>query len=187
MKRLYLGFALLLSLAASAAPPPGWIVAGSAPSDYEFGTDTSASDGSKAAFVKAKPAAAAEGFGTLMQYIAADDYRGGRWKLTARMRTKDAVRAQMWMRVDGPDRKPQSFDNMGNRPVSGDSEWKVYEIVLDVPTDAAGIAFGFFLSGGGQVWADDFKLERAPANASVTSPAVGQSQPRSPVNADFNQ
>jgi hypothetical protein len=187
MKKLFPALALSLSLAATAATPPGWIVAGSAPTDYEFGTDTSGADGTKSAFAKAKPSAAPTGFGTLMQMIAADDYRGGRWKLTARMRTNDAVRAQMWMRVDGPDRKPQAFDNMESRPVTGDTDWRTYEIVLDVPGDALGIAFGFFLNGGGQVWADDFKLERVPATTPVTSPAVGRSQPRSPVNADFNE
>ena len=187
MKKLYLIFALAMSMAASAETPPGWMVAGSAPSEYEFGTDTSATDGSKSAFIKGKAEAKDTGFGTLMQMIAADDYRGGRWKLTARIRTDDAVRAQMWMRVDGPDRKANGFDNMGDRPVSGDTEWKTYEIVLDVPSDSVAIAFGFFLQGRGQVWADDFKLERVPMTTPVTSPAVGRSQPRSPVNADFNQ
>jgi hypothetical protein len=187
MKKLIPALALLMSITAGAAIPPGWIVAGSAPAEYEFDVDTSAADGSKSAFIKAKSTASATGFGTLMQMIAADDYRGGRWKLTARMRTDNAAGANMWMRVDGPDRKPQAFDNMGNRPVTGDSEWKVYEIVLDVPADASGIAFGFFLSGAGQVWADDFKLEKVAPSTPVTSPAVGKTQPRSPVNADFNQ
>jgi hypothetical protein len=187
MKKLFPALALLTSLAASAAIPPGWIVAGSAPTEYEFDVDTSSPDGSKSAFIKAKPSASSSGFGTLMQMITAEDYRGGRWKLTARMRTDDAVRAQMWMRVDGPDRKMQAFDNMESRPVSGDSAWKTYEIVLDVPADAGNIAFGFFLMGGGQVWADDFKLEKVPATTPVTAPAVGKAQPRSPVNADFNQ
>jgi hypothetical protein len=187
MKRLCLGFALFLSLAANAAAPEGWIVAGSTPADYEFGTDTSAGDGSKAAFIKGKSSAAATGFGTLMQTVAADDYRGGRWKLTARMRTEDAMRAQLWMRVDGPDRKPQSFDNMNNRPVTGDSAWKTYEIVLDVPSDGFAIAFGVLLSGPGTVWVDDFKFERVPNTTPVTSPSVGQGQPRSPVNLDFNR
>ena len=57
----------------------------------------------------------------LKQMFAADDYRGGRWKLTARMRTEDAKKAQLWMRVDGPDRKMNAFDNMDDRPVTGDS------------------------------------------------------------------
>ena len=57
---------------------------------------------SKSAFIKAETIEPkGDGFGTLMQMISADEYRGGRWKLTARMRTEDAHKAQMWMRVDG--------------------------------------------------------------------------------------
>jgi hypothetical protein len=33
-----------------------------------------------------------------MQLFAEDAYRGGRWKLNARMRTDDAEKAQLWMR-----------------------------------------------------------------------------------------
>ena len=74
-----------------------------------------------------------DGFGTLMQMIAADDYRGGRWKLIrAHAHGRRARRRRLWMRVDGPDRKVNAFDNMDDRPVTGDSEWKRYEIVLDV-------------------------------------------------------
>ena len=74
-----------------------------------------------------------------------------------------------------------------NRPVTGDSAWKTYEIVLDVPGDGMAIAFGVLLSGPGTVWVDDFKFERVPNTTPVTSPSVGQGQPRSPVNLDFNQ
>jgi len=178
-------FALLagLSLAASAAAPPGWMVAGNAPQDYEYGTETKAEDASRSAFIKAKPSADGKGFGTLMQMISADEYRGGRWKLSARMRTDGAHKAQMWMRVDGPDNAMKAFDNMDDRPVSGTTAWKRYEIVLDVPQDSVGVAFGFFLFGSGQVWADDFRFERVSANTPVT----GKRPDRliAPANLDF--
>ena len=186
MKTLQIALLGFLSLASMAAAPKGWIVAGSAPADYEFGTDVGKSaDGTKSAFIKSKPDAKGDGFGTLMQMIAADDYRGGRWKLTARMRTEDAVKAQLWMRVDGADRKVNAFDNMNDRPVTGDSEWKRYEIVLDVAPDSVAVAFGFFLVGGGQVWADDFKLERVTTAVAVTGTAT--QQPRTPANLSFDE
>jgi hypothetical protein len=186
MKTLQIAALALLSLSSMAAAPKGWIVAGSAPTDYEYGTDVGKStDGSKSAFIKAKTGTKDSGFGTLMQMFAADDYRGGRWKLTARMRTEDAKKAQLWMRVDGPDRKMNAFDNMDDRPVTGDSEWRNYEIVLDVAPDSVAVAFGFFLFGGGQVWADDFKLERVPSSVPVTGKA-GQ-QARNPTNLSFDE
>lgn len=186
MKTLQIAMLALLSLASMAAAPKGWIVAGSAPEDYEYGTDADKStDGSKAAFIKSKPGAKGQGFGTLMQMFAADDYRGGRWKLTARMRTEDAKKAQLWMRVDGPDRKMNAFDNMDDRPVTGDRDWQRYEIVLDVAPDSVAVAFGFFLYGGGQVWADDFRLERVANTIPVTG-KPGQ-QARNPTNLSFDE
>jgi len=184
MKLKLLALFAALSLTASAATPAGWIVAGSDPKDYDYGTEVLAADGSKSAFIKAK-SSAPNGFGTLMQMVSADEYRGGRWKLSARMRTEKAVKAQMWMRVDGPERAMNAFDNMDDRPVSGNTEWKRYEIVLDVPPNSVGVAFGFFLFGGGEVWADDFKLERVPDTTPVTG--IRQQQSRTPVNLDFEK
>lgn len=179
----------LVSMQVIAAAPPGWMLAGSDPKNYEFGTDVAKpADGKKSAFIKAGPGAGASGFGTLMQMFPADDYRGGRWRLSARMRTQEAVKAQMWMRIDGPDNKLKAFDNMENRPVRGNTDWTRYEIVLDVPTDSVAVAFGFFLAGnGGEVWADDFKLERVPLTVPVTAAAPAPAPPRGPTNLDFEQ
>lgn len=186
MKTLQIALLTLLSFTSMAAAPKGWIVAGSAPGDYEFGTDVGKSaDGTKSAFIKSKPEVKGTGFGTLMQMLAADEYRGGRWKLSARMRTEDAKKAQLWMRVDGPDRKMNAFDNMDDRPVTGDSEWRNYEIVLDVAPDSVAVAFGFFLFGDGQVWADDFKLERVTTAVPVTGKAT--QQPLKPANLSFDE
>lgn len=187
MKTLQVALLALLSFASMAAAPKGWITTGSAPADYEYGTDVGKSpDGTKSAFIKAKPEAKATGFGTLMQMFSADEYRGGRWKLSARMRTEDASKAQLWMRVDGPERKMNAFDNMEDRPVTGSTEWKRYEIVLDVAPDSEAVAFGFFLAGSnGQVWADDFKLERVTTAVPVTGKAT--EKPQKPTNLSFDE
>lgn len=174
-----------LALSASAAAPAGWMIAGSTPKDYDFGTEVQTADGGKSAFIKAKAGTSPSGFGTLMQMFNAEQYRGGRWKLSARLRTEDATKAQMWMRIDGPERAMYGFDNMDDRPVSGDTAWKRYEIVLDVPGDSVAVAFGFFLFGGGEVWADDFKLERVTESTPLTGKQ--QARPNAPANLDFEK
>jgi hypothetical protein len=182
--------AMLSSIVALATPlaradaPAGWIIAGSSPKDYLFAADTeNAVDGRRSASIAAKAGASAAGFGTLMQTIAADDYRGGRWRLSAHLRTENVARAQMWMRIDGPDRKVLGFDNMEMRPIVGTTNWTRYEIVLDVPSDSIDIAFGFVLGQAGKVWADGFKLEKVPLSVALT--ARGAARPRAPVNAGF--
>lgn len=188
MKYLTLAALALVSCTAAAAAPKGWNIAGSAPKEYEFGVDAAAQGaGRKSAYIKAQPQVSPTGFGTLMQTVAADEYRGGRWKLSARMRTQGAEKAQMWMRVDGPNRKMNAFDNMNDRPVRGDSAWMRYEIVLEVPDDSVAVAFGFFLSGAGQVWADDFKIERVTNATPITGTAGGKRPPLAPANLDFEE
>lgn len=97
-------------------------------------------------------------FGSLGQHVAADDYRGKRVRLTGWLKTENADSAVLWMRVDG-NRRTLGFDNMLNRAVTGTTEWKQFEVVLDVPTEAVNVVIGAFLSGRGQMWADDLKLE----------------------------
>jgi len=156
--------ALALNALALASAPAAWIVAGSAPGDYEFNANN--------LWIAAKPGATPYGFGTLMQKVDAGSYRGSRWRLSARMRTSEAHHAQMWMRVDGEDRTVLGFDNMSSRPVSGTTDWTAYDIVLDVPADSAAISFGFFLNGSGAVWAEDFQLVKVDDSVPVTGKPV---------------
>jgi hypothetical protein len=165
--------------------PAGWIVAGSAPKDFEFSVDSNQQwQGRNSALIAAKPGVASNGFGTLMQTINAENYRGGRWKLSGYLKTSEAVRAQMWMRVDAADRNVVSFDNMDDRPITGTTNWTRYDIVLDVPANSVDVAFGFLLTKGGKVWGSDFKLEKIDTSVPVTStgPAV---LPKQPLNLDF--
>lgn len=175
---------LALGELAWAAPPPGWIIAGNAPANYVFSVEAATPvSGSKSASITAKPAAASNGFGTLMQVIAADDYRGTRLRLSGYLRTADAERSQMWMRVDGPNHEALAFDNMDSRPVTGTTGWKRYDIVLDVPQTSVDIAFGFFLAGSGKAWGADFQLDKVGTAVPVT--AQDPILPRKPVNLNF--
>lgn len=184
--------ALSLASIAAAAVPEGWFVAGSRPGDYEYSTDQRvAYDGVGSASIKAKAEAGASGapagFGTLMQAIAADNYRGSRMRLSAYLKTEQAHRAQMWLRINGagPDHKMLAFDNMDSRPLTGTTEWTRCEIVLDVPPDSANIAFGFFLIGSGQVWGDAFQLEKVDKSTPLTGTlSAPEKEPR---NVDFEK
>ncbi|HXP67028.1 MAG TPA: hypothetical protein VN815_16240 [Steroidobacteraceae bacterium] len=172
-------------VATRAEIPTGWMVAGSAPKDFEFSRDPNESwQGHNSALISAKPGVVSNGFGTLMQTISAEDYRGGRLRLSGYLKTRDAVRAQMWMRVDATDRSVASFDNMDSRPITGTTDWTRYDIVLNAPSNSADVAFGFLLSQGGKVWGSSFKLERADASAAVTS-AAPAALPKQPMNLDF--
>lgn len=93
--RLLGPLAVLMIVAAScvillAAVPEGWIIAGSQPSKYEAGVDTTLLYlGHRSAYLKAKEATG--GFGTLMQSFDAKNYLGKRVRFSATVKTDDVV------------------------------------------------------------------------------------------------
>ena len=175
--------------AACAAPADastkGWIVAGSAPQQYEFGTEPASGIGGTSAYIKAKSVTLI-GFGTLMQEVAADNYRGQRLKVSAFMKTQNAASAQLWMRIDGKNGTILGFYNMDDQPVTGTKDWKRYSVVLDVPEDSKDVALGYFLNGVGQAWAADFKLVSVNKGTPVSIMPI-KPMPKAPVNLDFSQ
>ena len=133
---------------------------------------------------------------------AGSDYRGQRVRLSAWVKTKNAGRANLWMRVDGANSKVLAFDNLPNRPESGTLGWHRQEIVLLVPQRAVLIAFGLSLEGHGQAWLYDVSLETAGKQGGTSgqpiagSPSGAQkaetqkqiaAKPRHPVNLNFEQ
>ena len=140
-----------------------WGKAGQTPDRYEVGVDDTGygrSGGAK--FIRHKTGVR-EGseteWGTLMQQIAADNYRGKRVRFSAQVRTRAVTSwAGLWMRVDRPGGDMVLY-NSSDRPIRGTADWQQKSVVLDVAPDASVIAFGVINEGTGQVWIDDLKLE----------------------------
>ncbi|MBC9794633.1 S41 family peptidase [Sinomicrobium weinanense] len=95
-------------------------------------------------------------------------YKGKKIKLSGYIKTENVTDgyAGLWMRID-----PRvSFDNMQNRGITGTTDWKKYEITLDLkPDEAREIVFGGLLVGKGKMWIDDLQvsingklIEKAP-------------------------
>ena len=100
-------------------------------------------------------------FGNLMRSIDATPFRGKTLRLRARLRLESKTagdKAQMWFRVDQPDRKMGFFDNMDNRPVVT-AAWTDAEIVGPIATDAQSIALGVMSIGSGRAWVEGMTLE----------------------------
>jgi len=101
------------------------------------------------------------GFGVLDQSVPAEAFRGRRVRYSGYVRTQDVREGWvgLWMGVNGHEGM-LFFDNMqtSNRAIVGTTDWKEYEIILDVPTEAMAIGFGVILSGKGTAWVDDLAL-----------------------------
>jgi hypothetical protein len=189
MRRCFIHLAALTacSIAVNATAPKGWFVAGSRPADYESGIDASAVHNYRPSAYLKSTTPVIHGFGTLMQQFNADHYLGKRVRFSALVKTQDAQEwAGLWMRVDnGP--KMLAFDNMQNRAIKGTSDWRRYDIVLDVPQEATGIFFGVLLSGSGEIWLNDAKIEIVGAEVLPTGAESIHPLPDEPTNLDFRE
>ena len=163
--------------------PKGWFRAGSKPKSYDMGIDQgSGQDGKNTATIKSIDKKI-NGFGTLMQSCLPGKYLGKRVRMSGYVKSKDvADKAGLWLRVDQANlKKPLSFDNMLDRPIKGTTDWKKYEIVLDVPGHATNLAYGALLVGTGQIWFDNLNFEIVDSNVPPTR------DEREPVNLDFEK
>ena len=126
------------------------------------------------------------GFATVMQEIAADDYRGRRVRLFAQVRG-DRIEdwAGLWMRVDGEGAKVLAFDNMQRRPFTGTFDWRPASVVLEVPADATKVAFGILQNGNGGTFVGAISLDQVGNDVATTN--VKSELPRAPGNLSLKK
>lgn len=168
--------------------PTNWFLAGSHSQDYTIGTDNIAAPYGKSSGFLHSNTAEAVGFGTLMQTSKAEKYKGKRIKMSADVKTENVKSwAGLWLRVDGKEDKVLAFDNMADRPIRGSTDWKRYEIVLDVFENAENLAFGILLERTGKVWISDISFEVVDHAIPLTNPdKIYSFQPSArPMNLNF--
>lgn len=181
----------LTSNKANAQTIDGWFKAGNKRENYNIGLDKSTfKSGGISAFIQSNEnETTIKGFGTLMQTCSAENYLGKRIKMTAYIKTKDVVnRAGMWLRVDSKEpRETLSFDNMAKRPISGNTDWIKYEIILDVPENSERLNFGILVNGTGKAWIDDIHFEIVDKAKTSTTETKKKPIPSKPMNLDFSE
>jgi hypothetical protein len=166
--------------------PKDWLKAGSKPNSYDMGIQKGAGhNGQNAATIKSVDKKI-NGFGTLMQNCLPDKYLGKRVRMSGYMKSKDVNGwAGFWFRVDQSNsEQPSSFDNMKDRGIRGTTDWKKYEIVLDVPTRATNLAYGALVHGTGQIWFSSLTFEVVD-NSIATTDKMKNILLAEPTNLDF--
>lgn len=154
-----LAWLLLAAQAAEVAAPPGWQLVGY-PEGFEIRLDVDGGrGGTKCVRIHGREPEEGRWAG-VGQIVEADPWQGRRLRLSAWLRAEGVKEwGGLYLRVDDRLRKPMAFGNNRRAPVDGTAGWRRYEVVLDVPPDAARVAFGVHLNGRGLLWADDFSLE----------------------------
>lgn len=177
------------SQAAANEVPEGWVVAGTAPKDYQVSVLPEKREGNNVVLLESVANPDPSKFGTLSQYCSADQYLGKRVRMTGYLKSENVKNwAGMWFRVDDSKQKDvaMSFDNMSDRPIKNTTDWKKYEIVLDVPQQAGAMAFGVLLEGSGKVWISGISFEVVDQSVPTTNMVKERAAlPQGPVNLDF--
>jgi len=57
---------------------------------------------------------------------------------------------------------------MYDRPITGETDWTSYCLVVDVPQTSKIIVYGIFLHGIGELWLGDVQLEKVGFETSLT-------------------
>lgn len=111
-----------------------------------------------------------KGYGGTKKILSATPFIGKRIRMSGYLRSADVIqRVGFWLRIDGGEpAEPMVFDNMNDRSVSGTTDWKKYEIVLDVPDEATNFNFGAVLRGPGRIWYSGIKFEVVGNEVPVT-------------------
>ncbi len=150
--------------------PDGWMISGSNPEQYAMGADEAVlHNETLSSTIQFTSDDEPAGFGSLSTTLPVEKYLDKRVRMTAFVKTEHADWAGLWMRVDGPNPEQSlAFDNMFARQIKNTTEWKRYEVVLDVPGNAKEIAYGALLNGKGQVWFADFKFEEVGNDVAIT-------------------
>jgi hypothetical protein len=148
--------------------PGRWIATGQNPEDYEMGGDPLVAHGATGGGYLRSAVPAPRTFAAFAAVTDPRPFLGRRLRLLAFVR---AEAVQGWsglcLRIDGPNGTMLGFDNMGNRPIKGTANWKRYDVVLDVPSNAVGVFYGIVLEGSGKTWIDGVTLE--PVGTDVPS------------------
>ncbi|HNT81063.1 MAG TPA: hypothetical protein PKH65_10310 [Bacteroidia bacterium] len=160
----------------------GWTEAGRKSGSYKMGIDKEAGfDGSNCGTIQSI-APKIEGFGLYIQKFKAENYRGKKISFTGFMKSVDvSEQASFMIRVDKND-TTAIMDNMHDREIKGSTDWKQYEITMDVPDNAVYISIGASIKGTGQIWFDNLSFQLINNSEPLES-----SENTGPINLNFEK
>lgn len=121
---------------------------------HEDGVVRSSREGQASAFLRSTKASA-QVMATLRQTIKADDYRGKLLRFSGEVKVEQVEQqAGLYLRTN-----KQAERLRAENVVQGTHDWTRYEATTPVSEDALFIRFGLVLSGTGQIWLANARLE----------------------------
>lgn len=134
--------------------PVGWNIFGNSTNYFLALDSTYINSGNKSVSIEYKEGS--PGF-KAWAFTIPDNYAGKKITLTGYIKTENVTEgyAGLWMRID----PSIAFDNMNKNGVKGTTDWKKYEITLDMnPEKTKQIVVGGLLVGKGKMWLDNLNV-----------------------------
>jgi hypothetical protein len=96
-----------------------------------------------------------ESFGNIMQFLKADDFRGGKIEFTAAARVSEGI-GYLWLSIEA-----RNAPNVFQQQIITSDEWQKYSISAEVPQEAFRISYGLAYVGQGSAFVDDVAIENS--------------------------
>jgi hypothetical protein len=154
--------------------PAGWILDGENTETFAGGVDEQESYLGQPVFWL-RNEDGERGFATVMQVVSGEPYRGKRVLFSAHLRAVNVSgAATIWLRADDEKGRNIAFNNLEKLPINGalkgSSGWVRREIVIDIPSEAHFLNFGFYLRGNGEARYASLDLRIVGDDVPVTKP-----------------
>jgi hypothetical protein len=181
---------LIFGFGLSGKIPKGWFNSGSKPESYKVRSDSAIFQKGQRSVCIESVDTSIDGFETVMQTCNAKYYLGTRIKMTGYIKSENVADwSGMWLRIDSKTpNESLGFDNMQDRPVTGNSDWTKCEIIMDIPVESITLNFGALISGTGKIWFDNVSFEILDnAKPKISNDLITLPIPEKPVNLDFEE
>jgi hypothetical protein len=162
-------------------PPVDWRLREAVPMEYQKGQEM-ASSISVAYLAPRVTEPTVGGYGSLQRSILTEEHYGKRLRFTTWVKTEEIEGwARLFLQADGFDISYLLFDDVVEQALAESSDWRRYNLVMDVPPGSNTLMFGVQMGGGkGKIWIANARLEEVKAEVAVT-PA------RDPRNLGFEE
>lgn len=167
MKKLPLLLMLLVTMTfLSFDHPRGWVKDGNV-DHYEITMVPDGHNGKNAVTIKSSSTTIKSHSASIWQNSLPTNFIGHRVKMTAFLKCQNVLdTAGLWFNVLN---SPTQVLETDEYFLTKTTDWKKFEIVLDIPKGTSNLNYGAFLSGTGQLWFSDIHFEIVDKSIASTS------------------
>jgi hypothetical protein len=167
MKKYSLLIIVLVSIIFSGFDhPKGWVKDGKV-DHYEFKVVPGGHDGKNSVTIKSSSTTLQSHSAFIWQNSLPTNFLGHRVKMTAFLKCQNiSDTAGLWFNVL---HSPTQVLETDEHFLTGTTDWKKFQIVLDIPKGTSNLNYGAYISGTGQIWFSDISFVIVDKSIASTS------------------